>query len=49
MVPTSDMGERYLISDLDARLLGDIYGYTIDFDEIGNRSFVRLLILEREF
>lgn len=40
MTSSSPPSERRLISDLDARILADSYGYTVNWEQIDLRSFV---------
>ena len=40
MNPESNLATRTYISDLDARMLGDGFGYSIDLDYVHSRSFV---------
>ncbi len=40
MNPVANTNTRYHISDLDARILGEGFGYSIDLQQVYNRAFV---------
>jgi hypothetical protein len=39
MLPTTP-GDRRIVSEVDARILGEAYGYDINYDQVYSRSFV---------